>query len=168
MSSKSDDHPYEVGYGKPPKATRFGVRPQPDPSRRQSSKKEPADIAALLGGSVSVARNGRASKMHPYEAVLYAMAKQALGGKIRSIRQILKEFKSAGLLEAPLWSQTSGVLIVPEGVPMQLAVRLVQLVGVPPWDADLFDAFKAEYEADCARIQKLLKEAKEKYHDNET
>jgi hypothetical protein len=51
---------------------------------------------------------------------------------------------------------------------MQLAVRLVQLVGVPPWDADVFDAFKADYEADCAHIQKLLKEAKENYHGTET
>jgi hypothetical protein len=170
MSSKSDgpsQADYEVGYGRPPKATRFGVRPQPDRSGRQSSKKEP-DIAALLAGSVRVARNGRAIKMHPYEAMLFAMAKQALAGKIRSVRQILKEFRSSGLLDAPLWPQSSGVLTVPKGVPMQLAVRLVQLVGVPPWEADVFDAFKADYEADCAHIQKLLKEAKENYHGNKT
>jgi hypothetical protein len=169
VSSKSDgpSQAYEVGYGKPPKATRFGVRPQPNRSGRQSSKKEP-DIAALLAGSVRVARNGRAIKMHPYEAMLFAMAKPALAGKIRSVRQILKEFRSAGLLETPLWPQSSGVLVVPKGVPMQLAVRLVQFVGVPPWEADVFDAFKAEYEADCAHIQKLLKEAKENYHGNET
>jgi hypothetical protein len=106
--------------------------------------------------------------MHPYEAMLFAMAKPALAGKIRSIRQILREFKDAGLLEAPLWPQSSGVLRVPKGVPMQLAARLVQLVGVPPWEADVFDAFKAEYEADCAHIEKLLKETREKYDGSET
>ncbi|MEA2876750.1 MAG: hypothetical protein QOF14_1946 [Hyphomicrobiales bacterium] len=168
MSSKSDDRPYEVGYGKPPKATRFGVRPQPERSGRQPSRKEPADIGALFGGSVSVARNGRASKMHPYEAVLFATARQALAGKIRSLRQILKTFRGAGLLEAPMWSQTNSVVTVPKGVPMQLAVRLIQLVGVPPWDAYLSDAFKAEYDADCAHIRKLLREAKENYDGSET
>jgi hypothetical protein len=100
--------------------------------------------------------------------MLFAMAKPALAGKIRSLRQILKEFKGAGLLEAPVWPQSTGALVLPKGVPMQLAVRLIQFVGVPPWEADDFDVFKAEYEADCAHIQKLLKEAKENHHGNET
>lgn len=81
-------------------------------------------ILPLLASSVKVVRNGRAIKMHPYEAMLFAEARQALAGKIRSLRQILKEFKIAGLLEAPLWQQSSGVLVVAKGVPMQLAPRL--------------------------------------------
>jgi hypothetical protein len=76
---------------------------------------------------------------------------------------MLKLFKEAGLLEAPPPPQTHGVLVVPKGVPTELAVRLFQLAGPPPWDADLFDEAKAEYEADCAHIQRLLEEAKEKY-----
>jgi hypothetical protein len=105
--------------------------------------------------------------MHPYEAMLLATAKQALAGKIGSLRQILKAFKSAGLLVGPICTQPGGVVTVPKGVPIQLAVRLVQFAGVPPWDADLFDEFKAEYEADCAHIQRLLKEAKERHDGNE-
>jgi hypothetical protein len=49
---------------------------------------------------------------------------------------------------------------------MEVAVRLIRLSGPPPWDADLFDEVKAEYEADCAKIQRLLEDAKAKYHEN--
>jgi hypothetical protein len=170
VSSKSDersDGDYEVGYGRPPKATRFGVRAQPDRSKRQSSEREPLDIAALLDRSVSLSRNGKQTKMHVYEATLHALAKQALGGQIRALRQILKLFKEAGLLEAPTRPQTHGVLEVPKGVPTELAVRLIRLAGPPPWDADLFDEAKAEYEADSAHIQRLLEETKEKYRELE-
>jgi uncharacterized protein DUF5681 len=110
VSSKSDqrsDGDYEVGYGRPPKATRFGVRAQPDRSKRQSSKNEPPDLAGLLDRSVSLSRNGKQTKMHAYEAMLHALAKQALGGQIRALRQILKLFKEAGLLEAPTPPQTA-------------------------------------------------------------
>ena len=165
MSSKSDEHSdgdYEVGYGRPPKATRFGVRAQPD-RKRQSSKREP--VAALLDRSVSLSRNGKQTKMHAYEAMLHALAKQALGGQIRALRQILKLFKEAGLLEAPTPPQTHGVLVVPKDVPGELASRLVRLARLPPWDADLFDEAKAEYEADCAYIQRLLKETEANYRE---
>jgi hypothetical protein len=59
------------------------------------------------------------------------------------------------------------VLEVPKGVPMELAVRLIRLSGPPPWDADLFDDTKAEYEADSAHIEKLFEEAKEQYRELE-
>ena len=168
MSSKSDqrsDGDYEVGYGRPPKATRFGVRAQPDRSKRQSSKSELPDLAGLLDRSVSLSRNGKQTKMHAYEAMLHALAKQALGGQIRALRHILKLFKEADLLEAPTPPQTHGVLVVPKDVPGELAGRLVRLAGPPPWDADLFDEAKAEYEADCAHIQRLLKETKANYRE---
>jgi Family of unknown function (DUF5681) len=133
--------------------------------KRRSSKKEPLDVAALLDRSVSLSRNGKQTKMHAYEAMLHALAKQALGGQIRALRQILKTFKAAGLLEAPTPPQTHGVIVVPREVPMELAVRLVRLAGPPPWDADLFDEAKAEYDADCANIQRLLEKAKANYHE---
>ena len=170
MSSKSDglsDGDYEVGYGRPPKATRFGVREQPDRSTRHPSKKEPVDIAALLDRSVTISRNGKQTKMHAHEAMLFALAKQALAGQMRALRQILKAFKAAGLLEAPTPPQTNGVLVVPKGLPMKLAARLVGLAGPPPWDADLFDAAEAEYYADRAHIQRLLEAAEAKYREEE-
>jgi hypothetical protein len=170
VSSKSNersDRDYEVGYGRPPKATRFGARAQPDRSKRRSSERKPVDLSVLLDRSVRLSRNGKQTKVHAYEAMLHALAKQGLGGQIRALRQLMKLFKEAGLLEAPTPPQTHGVLEVPKGVPMGLAVRLIRLAGPPPWDADVFDEAKAEYEADCAHIDKLFEEAKEKYRELE-
>jgi hypothetical protein len=101
--------------------------------------------------------------MHAYEAMLHAVAKRALGGELRALRQMIKLFKEAGLLEAAPAPQTHGVIRVPKGVPMGLAVRLIRLAGPPPWDADLFDETKAEYDAARAHIEKLTKETEEKY-----
>jgi hypothetical protein len=128
-------------------------------------QKKPVGWSALLDRSVSVSRNGKQIKMHAYEAMLHGLAKQALQGQIRALRQLMKLFKEAGLLEAPPPPKTHGVLEVPKGVPMELAVRLIRLSGPPPWDADLFDETKAEYEADCAHIEKLNKETEEKYRE---
>jgi len=164
-SDERSDGDYEVGYGKPPKATRFGVRPQPDRSKRKSTDKQPIDLAGLLDRSVSLSRNGKQTKVHAYEAMLHASAKQALGGQIRALRQILKLFKDAGLLEAPSQPPTCGVLHAPLGVPMELVARLIKLSGPPPWDADLFDQTKAEYEADCANIERLFAATKAQYRD---
>ena len=168
MSSKSgqrSDESYEVGYGKPPKATRFGVRAQPDRSKRQSSEKQPSDLTTLLDRSINLSLNGKRKKMHAYEAILHALAKRALGGQLRALRQLIKLFKEAGLLEAAPPPQTHGVIEVPKGVPLDLACRLIKLAGPPPWDADLFDETKAEYDAACAHIEKLTKEMEEKYRE---
>ena len=168
MSSKSDersDRDYEVGYGKPPKATRFGVRAQPDRSKRQSPEKKPADLSGLLDRSISLSLNGKRTKMHAFEAMLHAAAKRALGGQLRALRQLIKLFKEAGLLEAAPLPRAHGVIEVPRGVPLGLATRLIRLAGPPPWDADLFDETKAEYEAACAHIEKLTKETEEKYRE---
>src|ERR1700694_4610600 len=61
---------YEVGYGKPPKATRFGNRPQPNRSSTSRPEKEAAiDIAAAINGPIAVARNATVVRMHPHEAM---------------------------------------------------------------------------------------------------
>jgi murein DD-endopeptidase MepM/ murein hydrolase activator NlpD len=67
---------YEVGYGKPPKATRFGARAQPARSQRWNSTNQATDIAALLDRPISVALNGKKTKMHPHEAMMLGLGKR--------------------------------------------------------------------------------------------
>ncbi len=152
---------YEIGYGKPPKATRFGNRPQPD----RSSKPGPArgaaiDLAATTNGLMTVRHNGAVVRMHPHEAMLHGLAKSGLRGKLSAIRAVLLECKKAGLLEAPPAQQASGVIFAPKGVPIELADRLIRMAGPPPWDDDLFDQCKAEYERDCENIERLEEKAR--------
>jgi hypothetical protein len=65
------------------------------------------------------------------------------------------ECKKAGLLKVPALPQTSGVILVPKGVPGGVAARLVRMAGPPPWDDDLYAECKAEYDADCEHIERL-------------
>jgi hypothetical protein len=155
---------YEVGYGKPPKATRFGARPQPiRANSRTMSDKAGGDIAALLDRPIEANINGRKTKLHPHVAMLHGLFRRAVAGEIRAMKLFLQECRRAKLLEPP--QQSSGVITIPNGVPMSLGVRLVRLVGPPPWDAEIFSRFKAEYERDVAHLEELKQQAKAMYRE---
>ena len=151
---------YEVGYGKPPKATRFGTRPQPDRSSKSGPAREAAiDLAATTNGLMTVRHNGAVVRMHPHEAMMHGLVKSGLGGKLSAIKAVLLECKKAGLLETPT-QLTSGVIFAPKGVPTSLAARVVRIAGPPPWDDELYDQCEAEYERDCENIERLTEQEK--------
>jgi hypothetical protein len=152
---------YEVGYGKPPKASRFGARPQPNRSSKSGLAREAAiSVAAAINRPMKVTKRGATVRMHPHEAQMHGLAKNGLLGKLRAMREFYLECKKAGLLDAPPARQTSGVITVPKGVPTELAARLVRIAGPPPWDDNLYDQCMAEYERDCENIERLEEEAK--------
>jgi hypothetical protein len=156
---------YEVGYGKPPKYTRFGARPQPIRAKsRTMSDKAGGDIAALLDRPIEANINGRKTKLHPHVAMLHGLFRRAVAGEIRAMKLFLQQCQRAKLLEPPP-QQSSGVITIPNGVPMSLGVRLVRLVGPPPWDAEIFSRFKAEYERDVAHLEELKQQAKAMYRE---
>jgi hypothetical protein len=152
---------YEVGYGKPPKASRFGNRPQPDRSSKSGPAREAAiDVTATINRPMKVTHRGAAVRMHPHEALMHGLAKNGLRGKLRAIKEFFLECKKADLLRAPPAQQTSGTLTVPKGVPIGLFARLVRMAGPPPWDDDLYDQCKAEYQSDSENIERLFQEEK--------
>ncbi|MGF6432296.1 hypothetical protein [Bradyrhizobium elkanii] len=164
MSKDGDEAPgeprseaYEVGYGKPPKATRFGVRAQPN---RRASKQRSPNIAALLERSIEARIDGKITKLHPHQAMLHGLFKRVVAGKIPAIKLFLRECKRAKLLDPPPDIVSCSVIEVPHGTPMPLAVRLVKHVGPPPWAADVYQQFKSEYERDIAHIEQLKEQAK--------
>jgi hypothetical protein len=146
---------YEIGYGKPPKTTRFGNRMQP---KRSSQKEAAIDITAAINRTMTVARNATLVRMHPHEAMMHGLVKNAMQGKVRAMKMVFLECKKAGLLDAPPAPQMNGFIVVPKGVPMELAARLVRMAGPPPWDADVYDQCMAEYGADRENIEKLFQE----------
>jgi hypothetical protein len=124
---------YEVGYRKPPKATRFGNRPQPNRSAKSAGSREAAvDLAATINSPMKVSQRGATVRVHPHEAMMLGLAKKGLDGSIRALKEFFLECKKAGLLEAPPAQQTSGVIFAPKGVPRDLACRLIGLLGPPP------------------------------------
>ena len=149
----SADRPYEVGYCKPPIATRFGQR-QP-PKRRSGGTEQPLpDIAAILDRPIAVKVNGRNGRLHPHEAALHGLFGRVVKGEIRAIKQFLKECDRAGLLAA----QTAAfdcVVHLPNDIPWELACYILQHAGLPPWDPLLVASHLAEYKADLERLERV-------------
>jgi hypothetical protein len=85
---------------------------------------------------------------------------------VRALKELFLECKKADLLKTPAPPQTSGFIMVPNGMSGELAARLVRMAGPPPWDDDLYAECKAEYDADCEHIERLTEI--EKARQNET
>ncbi|KAA9008748.1 DUF5681 domain-containing protein [Histidinibacterium aquaticum] len=92
---------YEVGYGKPPKATRFKPGQSGNPRGRPKSKKNAHSIVeAVLFQPVAVTRNGRRTIIPAIEAGLTRILKEAIGGETKSVAPILKLLQLREAMEA--------------------------------------------------------------------
>jgi hypothetical protein len=63
------------------------------------------------------------------------------------------------LLDSPPAAPAGAVVTVPKGVPMEVARRLVEMVGPPPWDHELYGRVTAEYDQDLAHLEQLKQQA---------
>ena len=152
---------YDVGYGKPPDATKFGNRPQPNRSLRQSKTSE-NDIAALLDSPALVERGGKRRYVHPHEAMVISLGREALRNKIGAAKKFLRECKRAGLLDPPAVPQHSNVVFIPKNMDVAVFDYLRKHVGLPPYDAKI----RAQVEAEHARDREILKELRNMHGDS--
>jgi hypothetical protein len=135
---------YEVGYGKPPSATKFGNRAQPKRSV-QAPEAAPQNLAALLDGPELVERAGRRARVHAHEAMMVSLANLVLRkNKISAAKKFLQECQKAKLLEPEPSERTSGVLVVPH-TKYPVFDFLVSREGLPPWDENIIAKAEAEY-----------------------
>ena len=135
---------YEVGYGKPPDATKFGNRPQPKRRRRKSQ--ELPDILALLTKPVAVMRDGKQERLNPHEVMLLSLWKRAAQKReIRAAKALLAQCDKAGLFVPPAHQRSSGVLVCPKWMPMEMMELLITTVGAPPWPWKVYDLVAKRY-----------------------
>lgn len=81
-SGKSD---YEVGYGKPPRATRWPKGKSGNPrGRAKGSKSLATDLAVELARKVRVTQGGRTVALSMQQATLRAMMTKAIKGDMRA------------------------------------------------------------------------------------
>lgn len=153
---KEPSSPYDVGYGKPPDATKFGKRPQPQ--RRPRKEPQLPNILSLLTDRVEVSRDGKAEKLHPHEVMMLSLGKRALKRELRAIKAFLKECKKAGMLEPPPAQRTCGVAVCPKWMPMEMFC----LLGDPPWDASFYDPIAAKFEETLKLYAEWFPGAREK------
>ena len=98
----ADDHD-EVGYGKPPKWTRFKPGQTGNPNGRPRRPKEPLSAIVLntITTSVSFREKGRKRKVSQFELTLKAAVEDAKTGELDAaafVFQAIKAAKRAGTL----------------------------------------------------------------------
>jgi Family of unknown function (DUF5681) len=81
---------YEVGYGKPPRHTRFKKGQSGNPrGRPKGSKNLPTLLTEALNESVVVAENGRRRKITMRQAIIKQLVKRSASADLRAMKILL-------------------------------------------------------------------------------
>lgn len=98
-----DGAAYEVGYGKPPKRTRFQPGVSGNPKGRGKAKKAHKTIVSEVFNEKIRVQTPRGPKtMTKFEAALHTNMNKALKGDARAFEHLLKLGRDYGLFEDPL------------------------------------------------------------------
>lgn len=135
-----------VGYGRPPRHTRFKPGQSGNPrGRPKQSGTVKVDMDALLYAPVAVTRDGGSQTMSRLEVTYRRILAKALKGDTRSIAHMLKAFEKHDIIELPKVQQ-GGVVNLPNDLPPRLASTLLEHYGRPPWTKRQIARFRPEYE----------------------
>lgn len=86
-----DKQDYEVGYGKPPKSSRFTKGKSGNPKGRPKGKRNVATVLnAVLNEKVIINENGRKRSVTKLEASVKQMVNQATTGNIAYMRLLMQ------------------------------------------------------------------------------
>ena len=120
--SKKDNTEYDVGYGKPPKATQFKKGQSGNPNGRPTGSKNTASVLAeALNTRVTVRDGDTIRSMSCHEAMIQNIMLQAMKGDHKFVQLVIKLMDQHKVMEPPPPEQPqTGVLVVP--TPMSLDV----------------------------------------------
>jgi hypothetical protein len=91
MSDNDDD--YEVGYGKPPKHTRFKKGQSGNPKGRpKGSKNFGTDLWEELNERIEIRENGKLKRVTKQRAIVKTNVAQAAQGNHRAYQNLLRSF----------------------------------------------------------------------------
>ncbi len=126
MSEKNEDN--EVGYGRPPKASRW--KPGQSGNRKgrpKGSRNFKTDLAELLSSLVNVTEAGRQRKVTVQKATLMRLGEKALKGDSRAIEKLLE--LALNLSDDSAGQQAERALSRTE---KDILARFLNGVGIPP------------------------------------
>ena len=82
---------YEVGYGKPPRATQFARGQSGNPNGRPKGSKNVATIFHdVTRELIRVTENGKAREVTKVEAILRQLTAKAMSGDLKAMTEVLK------------------------------------------------------------------------------
>ncbi|SPJ25041.1 DUF5681 domain-containing protein [Palleronia abyssalis] len=93
----SDEGSYEVGFGKPPKATRFRKGRSGNPrGRPRGARGVKVLLDEALSRKITVTEGGRTARVSKSEALLVSLINKAIKGDIRAAAQVLRLMETHG------------------------------------------------------------------------
>jgi hypothetical protein len=85
---------YEVGYGKPPKNTRFQKGASGNPSgRRKKGRDLGTELSKELNAPITINDNGKRRRISKVQGILKQLANKALTGDIRAAQTVLTYYQ---------------------------------------------------------------------------
>ena len=84
------EHDYEVGYGRPPKATRFKPGQSGNPKgRKRKPKSVQAQMQTVLSKKIDITEGGQTKRLTLQEVMLRNIANKAVKGDLRAASFVL-------------------------------------------------------------------------------
>lgn len=106
---------YEVGHGKPPKATQFKPGASGNPKGRPKGARSVNDeIHKVLTTPVTVFQNGKPIRMTPVEMILKKLVASAVKGDFKASKYVVQLVKDHPVTAAELQTATSSFELTPE------------------------------------------------------
>jgi hypothetical protein len=115
---------YEVGYGKPPRHTRFVKGQSGNPrGRPKGSKNLPTLLSEALNEPVVVAENGRRRKITMRQAIIKQLVKRSASADLRAMKILLDMVRDLEGQTEPASPETAEFSEADEKVLEQLRAR---------------------------------------------
>jgi hypothetical protein len=91
MSTRDDDRDYEVGYGRPPKATQFKKGRSGNPKGRpKNAKVVTASLRKELTSKITVTEGQKQMTISKAEAAAKRVVAKALGGDVKTLIKLIE------------------------------------------------------------------------------
>ena len=123
---------YEVGYGKPPRHTRFAKGQSGNPrGRPRGTKNLKTLLSDALNERVIVTENGGRRKVTKREAIITQLVNRSATADLRAIKILLDIVREIESQSEPAGPETSAFNAADEKVIEQLRIRLYRKKGEP-------------------------------------
>lgn len=89
--AKDKDNVYEVGYGKPPKATQFKSGQSGNPAGRPRGVRNfQTELQDVVNSKVSISQDGKRQSISVKRATIMRLVEKGLGGHVPAIKCLLE------------------------------------------------------------------------------